>query len=267
MQRRTLDLNERIFVIKNYYARTSYKHVEERWEVNFRTPVPSKSTMFNLVSKFEVTGSVSNAPKEGRPKTVRSPENMDKVAAEFVHSPKKSIRQASKELNISRSSLHRILHGIGLKPYRPHLLHALNEDDPDKRLKFCENFVHFCEESPDYPDRILWTDEACFKLNGHVNRHNCVYWEDENPRRVIEREVNVSGVTVWAGITSTALVGPFFFEGTVNGPRYLDMLETEVFPIISEFPHFSDLHFQQDGAPAHYAKDVRQWLDETFSGR
>ena len=95
MQRRTLALNERIF-IKNYYARTSYKHVEERWEANFRTPVPSKSTMFNLVSKFEVTGSVLNAPKEGCPRTVCLPENKDIGAAAFLHSPKKSIRQASK---------------------------------------------------------------------------------------------------------------------------------------------------------------------------
>ena len=82
--------------------------------------------MFNLVSKFEVTGSVLNAPKEGRPRTVCSPENNDIVAAAFLHSPKKSILQASKELNISQTSLHRILHDIGLKPYRPHLLHALN---------------------------------------------------------------------------------------------------------------------------------------------
>ena len=93
--------------------------------------------MFNLVSKFEVTGSVLNAPKEGHPRTVCSPENKDIVAAAFLHSPKKSIRQASKELNISQTSLHRILHDIGLKPYRPHLLHALNKDDPDKRLEFC----------------------------------------------------------------------------------------------------------------------------------
>ena len=44
--------------------------------------------MFNLVSKFEVTGSVLNAPKEGRPRTVCSPENKDIVAAIFLHSPK-----------------------------------------------------------------------------------------------------------------------------------------------------------------------------------
>ena len=136
----------------------------------------------------------------------------------------------------------------------------------DKRLEFCENFVKFSEESSDFPDRILWSDEACFKQNGHVNRHNCVYWDSENPHHIIETEVNVPGVTIWGGICSTGLVGPFFFEGTVNGARYLDMLKTKVFPIVKEFPHFGDLHFQQDGAPAHYTKDVRQWLDESFPG-
>ena len=90
----------------------------------------------------------------------------------------------------------------------------------------------------------------------HVNRYNCVYWDNENPHHIIETEVNIPGVTVWAGISSTGLVGPFFFEGTVNGERYLDMLKTKVFPIVNELPHLGDLHFQQDGAPAHYTKDV-----------
>ena len=48
-------------------------------------------------------------------------------------------------------------------------------------------------------------------------------------------EVNGLGVTVWAGIGSTSLVGTFF-EGTVNGKRYLDMLKTKVFPIVMSFP-------------------------------
>ena len=44
------------------------------------------------------------------------------------------------------------------------------------------------------------------------------------------------------------------------------LLKTKLFPIAYEFPHFGYLHFQQDEAPAHYAKDVRQWLDEKFFG-
>ena len=55
---------------------------------------------------------------------------------------------ALKELGIFRTLLHRILHNIVLKSCRPHLLQVLNEDNPDKRLEFCENFVQFCEESP-----------------------------------------------------------------------------------------------------------------------
>ena len=84
---KNFNLNEPVFIIDNYYAMTTYKHVKERWEASFKTPVLSKSTVFNLVSKFEVAGSVPNAPKEGRPKTVLSPENMDIVTVAFVHSP------------------------------------------------------------------------------------------------------------------------------------------------------------------------------------
>ena len=54
MQQRTSDLNEPVFIINDYYAMTTYKHVKERWEASFKTPVLSKSTIFNLVSKFEV---------------------------------------------------------------------------------------------------------------------------------------------------------------------------------------------------------------------
>ncbi|UYV74068.1 hypothetical protein LAZ67_11002026 [Cordylochernes scorpioides] len=34
----------------------------------------------------------------------------------------------------------------------------------------------------------MWTDEAIFKLNGHINRHNCVYWSSENSQVEIEKE-------------------------------------------------------------------------------
>jgi hypothetical protein len=48
-----------------------------------------------------------------------------------------------------------------------------------------------CEAEPDFPRRILWTDEASFKLNGRINSHNNVYWSDSNPHEVIQEELNV----------------------------------------------------------------------------
>ena len=66
---------------------------------------------------------------------------MDLVAAAYVQSPRKSQRKASSELQIFHRSLGRIMTEIGLKPFRPRLLQALNDDDPDRRQQFCEEFL------------------------------------------------------------------------------------------------------------------------------
>jgi hypothetical protein len=53
----------------------------------------------------------------------------------------------------------------------------MSEDDPDRRVKFCEWLQHKVREDEEFMSRILWSDEATVKLNGTVNRQNCVYWE------------------------------------------------------------------------------------------
>jgi hypothetical protein len=100
---------------------------------------------------------------------------------------------------------------LKLEAYRPHLLQMLTEDDFDRRIELTEWFFIRCEAEPDFPRRILCTDEASFKLNGRINRHNNVYWSDSNPHEVIQEELNVPGITVWAGIWSGGIVGPYFF--------------------------------------------------------
>ena len=37
-------------------------------------------------------------------------------------------------------------------------------------------------------------------------------------------------VIVWAGIWSSGFIGPFFLSETINGERYLQMLEEKVLP-------------------------------------
>ena len=115
-------------------------------------------------------------------------------------------------------------------------------------------------------DNIVWTDEATFKLTGHVNRHNCIYWSDKNPHRIIEKQLNQPGVTVWGGISSSGVFGPVFFDGTVTGANYLEVLQNQVVPQLQN-NDFQNLYFQQDGAPPHFATVVREYLDETFPER
>ena len=148
-----------------------------------------------------------------------------------------------------------------MKQYIPRLIHGLLEDDSDRRLQFCEQFVSLCENKPTFLDEIVWTDEATFKLSGH-NRHNCVHWSDRNHFTIMS-ELNQPGITVWAGISSAGIMSPEFFERTATGDSYLNKLKTVIVPALKQRPDFNNLNFQQDGAPPYFATAVWNFLNET----
>ena len=150
--------HERVFIIKRYFSTGSDKNIQEEWNNSFSTATPTKSTMFALINKFNTTGSTADAPRSGRSISVTTEENRQLVQGV----PKQSARRASIELEISDRSIRRMLQALGMKPYKPNLLHALNEDDPDRRLQFCQTFLQFYENSAEIADQIIWSDEATF---------------------------------------------------------------------------------------------------------
>jgi hypothetical protein len=158
--------------------------------------MPIRQAIYKLAKKFDGTGSVEDSPRSGRPTTVRTEENIQLVSKAFAQNPKLSQRRASLELGISRTSLQRLMQDLNLKPYKTRLLQALNEDNPDRLMEFCEWLLDSTQEDPTLLDRILWTDEVTFQTNGRVNRHNCIYWSDTNPHFIIEQELNVPKVVV-----------------------------------------------------------------------
>ena len=263
-----LTIDQRKWILKNYWQSQNYEDVRRVWFATFNTPAPSRRTIKSIKDKFERTGSVATAEKSGRKKTVNTEENQMTVALAFVNSPKKSTRRAAEELGIDRSSLRRILKSLKMKPYRPALLHGLLEDDPDRRLQFCETLNDFSlNEDPEILNKIIWSDEATFKLSGHINRHNCVYWSHENPHLVLEKQNKQPGVTVWGAISTRGVIGHVFFDGTVNGENYLEMLRNFLLPALQARNDFAELYFQQDGAPPHYSLAVRAFLNQEFPQR
>ena len=196
------------------------------------------------------------------------------VLGEVSMNPTLSTRKMSEVTGISRTSIQRILKHYKWHPYKIQLLHELNEDDHDRRLQFCEIMSQLILNHPNYLLNICFSDECSFFVNGTVNRHNCRYWSDTNPR--IYHEVhtqNPQKLNVWAGIFGDHIIGPFFLPGNLNGDTYLDLLENTIIPALIEIMENDQRYqeenaiFQQDGAPPHYALPVRQFLDETFPDR
>lgn len=272
----SLNIEQRINIIKWYYpakeghsARTAAVRVQDRWRVTYpnRLP-PTTAAILKIIKKFELHGDLTNQHKKrsGRSKSVVTVENAAEIHNRLLEEPTTSQRQLSREFGICRRSIQKIVSEIGLKRYRPRLIHSLNEDDPDRRLQFCEEFQNLLAEEVDpnfLLDRILWSDEAKFHLCGRINRHNCVYYSDENPHVTIEKDFRSPGINVWAGIWSGGIIGPFFIDVNITGDVYLTLLEEKIMPaLLLHCP--PDVILQQDGAPPHYAVQVRQFLDNHF---
>lgn len=125
-------------------------------------------------------------------------------------------------------------------------------------------------EDPQFLMRILWTDEATFQSDGRVNLHNTHYWSRTNPHWM--REVQHQGrwsVNCWAGILGGRIIGPFFFDNPLNGERYLRFLREELPILLEDVPLDvrQRLVYQHDGCPAHFAVNVREFLDAHYPDR
>ena len=64
--------------------------------------------------------------------------------------------------------MHNLLRKRNLKPYIPRLFHVLHDGDADRRVEFSEIFLDIMRDDETFQDKIWWSDEACFKLNGHI---------------------------------------------------------------------------------------------------
>lgn len=107
-------------------------------------------------------------------------------------------------------------------------------------------------------------------LNGSVNRHNSRYWSDSNPHWMRESKSQYpQKLNVWAGIVGEHIIGPFFIDGNRTAQKYEAMLCDDIVPAVRNIfdPDFDSVWFQQDGAPPHFALQVRNFLNNTFPER
>lgn len=92
-------------------------------------------------------------------------------------------------------------------------------------------------------------------------------WSNENPNWIVgSKDQSSEKVMVWLGIIDAKLIGPFFFEDNVNGNNYLTMLNGLVIPKLEQLG-LIDCYFQQDGAPPHFSRNVKNYLNERFPNK
>lgn len=248
-----------------FYETKSPKVVQRRFLTHFGRPTPDVKTIKKWYDKFNESGSVGDRPRPGRPKV--NDNIIEEVRQAYERSPCKSVRKASSELDIPKSTMHKILRKrLFLYPYKLQMVHALRQDDRRLRVAFAEEMLRRIDDDDDYLKRVCFSDEATFHTSGHVNRHNVRIWGSTSPQDFIQKERDSPKVNVWCGLMHNRIVGPFFFaEPTITANVYLDMLELYVEPQLRPFQPW--IVFQQDGAPPHWGLVVRDFLNDNFPDR
>ena len=245
------------FVIEAFFKNDSVTGTHRA----FRTPfelyatdaVPDRKTTLGWVSNVRASGSALPRKPSGRPRNVRTPENVQRVRASIEQSPRRSARKHATALGISDRNVRRILNTyLRMHPYKMMVAQELNVTDWETRRTLSE---YILQHVP--PTAVLWcSDEAHFHLSGTVKKQTFRYWAENNPRDLHQRPLHRPWVTVWCAVSRLGVVGPYFFEEggetvTVTSNRYCEMLENFLRPRLEEFDDSEDVWFQQDGATAH----------------
>lgn len=227
--------------------------------------VPSKQVFTRLHQRLVERGSVHKERSEvgGAPLDVE-----DEVLNRVREDPEISSRKLANEAGVSKTTVLNILHKNKFHPYHFNKVQGLEHNDYAARQDFCRYLLNSDIEQYHFFKKILWTDEAIFTRQGVFNLHNMHMWDTENPKQTREssfqRRFNIN---VWAAVIGDRFLGPHIFQGSLNGIMYLDFLQHNLPQLLDAIDHNQrqDIIFQQDGAPPHYNRDVREWLSENYA--
>jgi hypothetical protein len=151
------------FFKNNYFATVLQRVFRRHFYVVRNGKVPTRQTILNWVTQFRTTASIVNKKLPGRPRTVRTPENVRRVAHEFQRSPQRSARCHSIALRLPPRTVRRILHeDLKFHPFKIQVVQQLLPLDLKQRSECCRKLLQTIERTPQLLDHLIMSDEAHF---------------------------------------------------------------------------------------------------------
>jgi len=259
------------------FGNSSAIEVRRRFVKEFNVPRKRQHHLYanqfsRVRDRFAKHGKIGGNLGAMTPKTVTTDDNVQRVKTFFEESPRASITLAANALNISPSSVYRIIRRkLQFKPYRVHKVQTLTEMHKEQRMRFCEWWQR---QPDDFAQKVVWSDEKWFVRKTPPNRQNERYWALVHPHEFEEQQKQGGDkIMAWVGLVDGGILSVYWFRDengnatNVNGESYGRMLNDHVFPRIKNKARRERWWFQQDGATPHCTTANIEMLKATFQGR
>ena len=219
---------------------------------------------------LELVGSPIELPRPGRVSKL-SEKDKSALFREVRKEPTKSLRNLASEFNdclqnssVSYETVRKVLKAKGIGSYSATRKPMLTVRDRLRRMKWCKERLNWPIEKW---AKVMWSDESNYQV---VNR-KCqitvkrLRSEKYHPRFCTARlQAGGGSAGIWGCISHKGTGCCELYTGRIDQYRYRETLENAMIPSAELF-YDSDQawYFMQDGAPAHTAGSVKEWLAET----
>ena len=220
-----------------------------------------------------MTGDINRQQGSGRPKSIRTEENVELVEDLILSQDQPGMHttpsEIALELGIGVSSVYRIIdEDLDLRPLKKQKVQKLSDADIEKRMVRSKRMLTRYY-SKNVLETAFFSDEKIFKVKKLYNTKNDVVYaskrlkksEISEERIIREQQGFPEKVMVSVGISKAGKTSVIFVEDgkTVNAQYYCKKLLKK---IILEMNKLTKYLFMQDGARAHTAKLFLDMLHE-----
>jgi len=108
---------------------------------------------------------------------------------------------------------------LHLNPYKIQLAQELKPNDYLLHSTFINWLLYQLKKDQWFNHKILFSDEAHFRLNGHRVKQNCRIWGNTNPLVVHKSPLHSEKVTVWCDLHVTGIIEPYLFQNATGSLR------------------------------------------------
>jgi histone-lysine N-methyltransferase SETMAR len=232
---------------------------------------PKYRTIAEWVSRYRYgRQSLKDDPRIGRPNTVFTKTNIDRVQTHIQNDPHATVSEMEEILCINRFTLLEIIHGP-LKMRKltsrwiPHNLTAKNRKE---RVEACkENLAKF-ESGKWRLSDVVTSDEFCFYWRQIDKKRSQASWvgENEKPRTVVKRDRYEPKSVITVFFKTTGLVHLDCLDNayTITGTYYINNCLMPLVKNLNEQGPLSatnSIKLLNDNAKPHVKKEVLQFLD------